>query len=268
MSAVCPVCGCEQGAGLLCASETERLERDLGDVAAIVAELDTALSKQARIGNAGGPSGLARERTPINVGAMNVADDLQNTLTTWARDISESSGWVWVASKQPPSQQSANVLLHHIDVIRRHPAVEELVDEITDAIAQARRVVDRPADRTYFGPCYAETPDDQGRAVTCLEEIWAKPTASHAACKVCGVTHEVEERREWLMDKAEDMIVTPREASRYIGEIGHLTVGHQRIRNYLDRKRILARPSADGVLRLRLGDLLDVLREDAAKRSA
>ena len=45
-------------------------------------------------------------------------------------------------------------------------------------------------------------------------------------------------------------------------------VGHQRIRNYLDRKRIIARPSADGSLRLRLGDLLGVLLNDGEKRSA
>jgi hypothetical protein len=68
-----------------------------------------------------------------------------------------------------------------------------------------------------------------------------------------------------MMDVAEDLICTPLEASRYVGAIGHMEVGHQRIRNYLDRKRIPLRPSADGVQRLRLGDLLDVLRDDAAR---
>ena len=39
---------------------------------------------------------------------------------------------------------------------------------------------------------------------------------------------------------------------------GGISVGHQRIRNYLDRGRIAERPSPDGVKRLRLGDLLAI----------
>jgi hypothetical protein len=261
MTAVCPSCGCEQGAGLLCASETDRLERDLGDVAAIVAELDITLSKQARIGNATGPGGLARERTPINVGAMNAADDLQNTLTTWARDVKPAWG---LLSYGHPSMVAARILLAEIPAIRRHPAVEELVDEITDSIAQARRVVDRPADRIYLGQCLMETSDDEGRIVTCLEEIWARSGASETTCKVCGTEHPVRERRAWLLKKCEDYLFTVKDASEMLGEVGRITVTQASIRGYIHRGKIGYR---SGNL-IRLGDLLAVVVDDGERRTA
>lgn len=174
MTATCPVCGAPQDQGLLCHACTLCLERDLGDVAAIVADLDISLSRQARIGNSSGSGGLARERTPINVGAMQVADNLGNVLTTWARDLLETDNGRWttqLAASLTPTVTASRALLLMIPTIRRHPAVNELVDEITDAIAQARRVVDRPANRTIIevGPC----PEQDEDGADCSGQVYA-----------------------------------------------------------------------------------------------
>jgi hypothetical protein len=82
-----------------------------------------------------------------------------------------------VAARLVDQRHRGILLLGHIPEIRRHPAVVELVDEISDAIHQARRAVDRPADRVYLGQCM-ETPDEEGRPVTCLEDIYARPWAT------------------------------------------------------------------------------------------
>jgi hypothetical protein len=232
-------------------------------VAAIVGELDITLSKQARIGVAGAP-GLARERTPINVGAMQAADNLGNVLTTWARDVTEGRNWVWVAGDRAPSKQSAAALLYNIDAIRRHPAVVELVDEITDAIRQARQAVDRPADRIFVGPCMAENPDDEGRQVTCLEDLYARPQASEVRCKVCGTEHPVAERRSWLLEQARDRLFTVREAAQMMGDVGGIKVTEASIRGYVHRGRIVYHT---GTLIL-LGDLLKVILADSEKKGA
>ncbi len=264
MTATCPVCQCEQAEGLLCHDDTTRLERELGDVAAIVAELDVTLSKQARIGNAR-PSGLARERTPINVGAMTVADDLQNTLTTWARDISGDPLWLTrTVDQRSTARHAAFVLMNYIDSIRRHPAVVELFDEVTDAIGQARRAVDRPADREYLSQCMVETPDDEGRMVTCLAELYARKGASTVTCKVCGITHEVVERRVAMLERARDMLFTVREAAQMLGEVGGIRVTEASIRGYIHRGRI---GYHTGTL-IRLGDLLAVVVDEGERRTA
>ncbi len=260
MTATCPVCQCEQAEGLLCHADTTHLERELGDVAAIVSELDVTLSKQARIGNAG-PSGLARERTPINVGAMTVADDLQNTLTTWARDLQPEA---WAGYPAPPSVTASRILLFHIDAIRRHPAVVELFDEVTDAIAQARRAVDRPADREYLSQCMVETPDGEGRMVTCLAELYARKGASEVTCKVCGITHDVTERRVAMLKRARDMLFTVKEAAQMMGDVGGIRVTEASIRGYVHRGRI---GYHTGTL-IRLGDLLAVVVDEGERRTA
>lgn len=260
MSGVCPSCGAEQGASLLCNTCTTRLERDLGDVAAIVTELDVSMSKQARIGN-GGSAGLARERSPLNVGAMNAADELANVLTTWARDLfGESAAWISVTDK--PSQAAARALLSDIPTIRKHPAVVELVDQIERAISKARWTVDRPADRVYLGQCHHEVAE-----VVCMAELYASPGASEVRCKVCGVTHPVAERRAWLLQRASDMLFTAAEASQMLGEIGHITVTQASIRGYIHRGKIAYRAPVVAK-RIRLGDLLAVVMDDSERRTA
>lgn len=258
----CPLCGCEQSEGLLCHAETTLLERELGDVAAIVAELDTTLSKQARIGN-GGTSGLARERTPIAVGAMDPIWVLGNVLTTWIRDITGDE-WRPGLGANPATAAAAHLLME-IPAIRRHPAVDELVDEITDAIRLARRTVDRPADKVYLGQCLVETPDDEGRQVTCLAEVYARPGAHEVTCKVCGVCHEVAERRAWLLQRAEDMLFTVQQAAQMVGDVGRIRVTEAAIRGYIHRKRIAYRP---GGKLIRLGDLMAVVLDEGERKSA
>jgi hypothetical protein len=268
VTATCPICGAEQAEGLLCHACTTALERELGDVAAIVAELDISLSKQARIGNAGSP-GLARERTPINVGTVDPRWILDNVLGTWARDIMGEPDARWSPAFVPsrsPAITASRVMLSNASLIRRHPAVTELVDEITDAIAQARRAVDRPADRVYLGQCYVETPDPDGKQVTCLAELYASPTASEVQCKVCGAEHPVGERRAWLLQRAADMIVTVKEASSYLGEIGGIKVSQSSIRGYLHRGRLAYRPGVENGIRL--GDLLNVVMDESERKSA
>jgi hypothetical protein len=264
VSGQCPVCSCEQAENLLCHADTTRLERELGDVAAIVGELDITLSKQARIGVAGAP-GLARERTPINVGAMNAADNLGNVLTTWARDVCSSPDCFSSRSGKRDSDLAAWDLLGHIDAIRRHPAVVELVDEISDAIHQARRVVDRPADRVYLGQCMVPTPDEEGRPITCLEDIYARPEVRETRCKVCGVTHEVAERRKALLDQAEDRLFTVQEAATLVGSYGELRITESTIRNYVSSGQISYHGKFKGKSVIRMGDLLAVIRHHAAK---
>jgi len=260
---VCPICERQQDLGLVCHACVTVLERDLAEVRALMGELDVTASKQARIGG-GGKGAPARERSPINWGGVEAADVLTNTLTTWARDV----GGRTIVKSRPagPAVAACMILMRHIDAIRRHPAANELFDEITDAIKQARRAVDRPADRVYLGQCMVETPDEDGRQVTCLAELFSRPQASEVSCRVCGAEHEVGERRAWLMQRAKDMIVTVKEAATFIGEVGGIKVSQSSIRGYLHRGRIAYRPGVTNGIRL--GDLLAVVLDDSERKGA
>jgi len=263
--ATCP-CGCgqRQDLGLLAASCTARLERELGDVASLVRELDVTLSRQARI-SVGGKSGKgwAHEKLPIHEGARQAGDVLANTLTTWARDVSGDPQSLGLAPGRPPAVQAAWILLGSINEIRRHPEVKELVDEITSGIAQARHAVDRPADLAYVGPCRAVNTDEYGRAHECGADLYARPEAAEVVCRVCGGETVVAEQRAWLLNEADDRLFTVREAAQMIGDFYGTKVTEAGIRGLIHRKKLGYR---SGKL-LRLGDLREVLGDIRAQRA-
>lgn len=234
VTAICPSCGCSQPDGLLCHDDTAAIETMLAAVPQLIEQLEVAISKQAKISTGGkAGKGSIHERSPINFGVLAVRDALLVELALWGDDI---------------------------DAIRRHPKAAEIVTGVGRAIKDAYRAIDRMQERKYLGQCLYEE-----SGLVCHSEIWVRPGAHQVKCTQCEHVHDVSVRREKLLDEAEDLICTPREASRYIGEVGGMEVGHQRIRNYLDRKRITERPSPDGVKRFRLGDLLALLRNDAAR---
>lgn len=234
MSGICPSCGCSQPDGLLCWQDSEAVTTMLAAAPELVDQLDVAASKQAKISTGGkAGKGSAHERSPVNWGAAAARDALLVELALWGGDI---------------------------DAIRKHPQAAEIVSGIGRAVKNGYQAIDRAADRQYLGQCLYEEAE-----LICHAEIWVKPGAHQVECSQCEKVHDVGTLREERLDQAEDLIVTPREASGYIGEVGHIQVGQQRIRNYLDRGRIVKRPSSDGLLRFRLGDLLEVLRDDAAR---
>jgi hypothetical protein len=109
VTAVCPVCSRPQVDGLVCHACCSTLEYELRDVPAVVAELDVTLAKQARM--EGGKAGLASERNGYHQGASLAADYLQNTLTTWARDVADHN----VVVPRRPSGAAARCCSSEID---------------------------------------------------------------------------------------------------------------------------------------------------------
>ena len=78
----------------------------------------------------------------------------------------------------------ASWLLNHVEWLRHHRAGHEAVEEITAAVWEVARVIDRPNNRTTFalGPC----PEFE-----CTGEVRVYIPArddhpAHMSCKVCG----------------------------------------------------------------------------------
>jgi hypothetical protein len=237
VSGECPSCGAQQSMAWLCTDCCAAVETMLAAVPFLLEQLEVAVSKQAKIGSGGkAGKGSAHERSIVNWGAVEVRDALLIQVALWGGDI---------------------------NAIRKHVQAAEIARDIGKAVKNAYGAIDRMADRKYLGKC-----NHKLGGLNCPEELWVRPNAKEIRCPSCRYEHNVANRRLDMLEMAEDMIVTPREAAQYIGEVGGIKVGHQRIRNYLDRKRIPVRPSPDDVQRLRLGDLLEVLRGDTARHDA
>lgn len=266
MSAVCPVCDAPQDAGLACHSCCGRVEEALRSVPSVVDDLGIALSKMARIGTASG-GGLARERNPIHVGAMQAGDLLNDVLSAWALEVWAESPFPTGVTVRLGSLSAARIMLANIDTIRRHPKVEQLVDETTDAISQARRSVDRPADRIYVGPCWVEQQNEYNEYVACMADLYARPGADAVTCRECGITHQIEDRRGELMENAEERIVTVKQASEYLGWFGGITAKQKTIGTWCNRGELPIYLGVGEGRRIRIGDLLNLMREKDGRKT-
>jgi hypothetical protein len=242
-------------------------------VAELVDNLHVAMAKQARI-NSGtqtkprprpkvaeqedGSHKLAHERLPINLGAAAALADLESYLGTWAMDVTDER-W-WPAPGEFTAVSAADALLEHIPEIRRHGAVTDLIEEISKVIDKGRKIIDRPQDLRYVGPCLAPTEQSP-----CSNDLYAAPGTKDVRCDKCGTKHEVADRPRELLEQSEDYIVTVREASQYIGYFGGTAVNQKTIRTWIDRKLLATRPGPTEERHIRLGDLYALLADRAEK---
>ena len=226
----CAVHGVPIHDATLCSRCTWDVERDLGDVPALVDELDLTLSRQTAIGyREGGRS--AETALPFNVSASDVRDNLKATLVGWVRDLHEQTPDA--AWPDDTAAACSRWLLARIGDIRVHPAGDQLRDEIGYAVGEARRIVDRPADRMYVGPCRSDVD-----GVICAEELYAKLGDDTIKCRACGTRHDTSERRAWLLAAVDDQLAHATLAARAVSGLG-VDVTPERIRKWKERGRIM-----------------------------
>jgi hypothetical protein len=207
--------------------------------------LDTVLTKQARYAAAEARRG---ERSlPFNPEASEIGWVLRNTLSTWCRLIAEERGKE-LPEDNPPA--IARWLLNSVTWLRHHRAGAEAVEEITTAVNQVRRAIDRPAERIYAGPCK-----------DCGGDMYAKPDAASVDCRPCGLSYSVTEMVEWMRNEARGRLVTAKEGAVLLSRFG-LTTTRGRIDVWHSRKLIAA---AGHDLDGRQLFLIDDLIERAAK---
>lgn len=240
---VCPHCGFQ-------------LDAALAEVADwLAAELDVTLAKQTRIaaGHSApqplepqdkAPGTLKPNPLPYHGGASRAAGDLKAALVSWARLIHAEAG------ADLPHDNLASIaawMRPRVGWLRYHDAGQDAVDEICAAVNQAWRVIDRPRDTLFAGPCNE-----------CDEDLYAAAGAQYVRCHTpdCGEIYQVDERRRWLLEALDDHLVNAANASRLLTYLG-VTLADSSIRMYAKKGRIIAHGrDLDGHPTYRLGDVV------------
>lgn len=190
----CP-CGKPAPDAFLCRTCSGKLERALGDLPALIADLDITLTRQAVIGahsDGGKPAKKDAQPLPFHKKAGDVKADLRHTLVSAIRHLMEARG----ITEGPADNELAMVgwLLRYHDSIRLDPDgpnIAAAVHEITDRVWQ---VVDLPRTRGQFKVGLCPEADEKG--VLCPGEIWAHlpaedlGTAATMECRTCGHVYE------------------------------------------------------------------------------
>jgi hypothetical protein len=251
---------CHQPSDLmLCNDCTTALRIELGDVPALLADLDITRSRQdqlvARYGN--GPSG-SENPLPFKVHVAEVVWVLHHTLYSWVTtlDGGEPAPRGRFPFAIPTSGALSRYLLSRIHRIRVRVDAAQLADEITSAIHQARHAIDRPNDqRAFLGPCGAQLPD----ATTCRHEVYGVAGKPAIRCPACGAVHNVAERQSWLLDIAQDRLGSTTEIAGFLRTAG-VQCTPSMIRNYVARGRLAPAPDTDPPL-YRMRDVLAAIQD-------
>jgi hypothetical protein len=140
---------------------------------------------------------------------------LHNVLQQWVADLG-------FYGHQLTPRALARWLVDHLDLVAKHPQAATLVEEVTDAIHQARRAIDRPNDdRIFLGKCGATIHDQRSRFAhprLCTEELYAYPWIDVITCPNpdCLSMYRVTERKEWLREQAQQYQGTATEVAGFL----------------------------------------------------
>ena len=277
-AAGCSVCSSPTGdGGRLCRTHTDDLHRDLQSllphwenrdgrrerVRGLVEELEVTITRQARITSERHGGRSAEHPLPWNLHASEKASDLNTTVNAWALDTSrlgEDERDQLAEHHHSDTAAVAAWLTRNLHTLRHHQEAGQAYDELTNAIREARRAVDRPLERVFAGQCLEEHED--GRV--CREDLYAAPGKAHATCRVCGARHDMAARREWMLSCIEDQVAYSGLLAGLVSNLG-VQIGSSTIRRYASAGRIHA-ISVDAKRRplYRIGDVLDVFLKRAA----
>lgn len=265
-SHVCPACKSEApGDRFICQPCGDWLAHDLGDIPALVEQLEIDLSKQHGVQLGKGKPGtetvdaedkkyagtLTPKPIPYDLRASEALTDLKIVLVGWTRVLVEDRNQPW---PQDDPVSISRWLMCRVDLIRDHEAGDEAIREVRTAVKKARRTLDRKRELIYAGPC--EVKD-------CTEHLYARPKAKEVVCTACRSIHDVAERREWMMDAIRDMLTTPSEAVTLLTYFG---LRHDRkqaanlISTWAKRKRLLPHGvNLKGHATFRFGEVMDMM---------
>ncbi|WP_326829698.1 hypothetical protein OIE13_06050 [Streptosporangium sp. NBC_01810] len=228
MPLTCPTPSCARtmpGHLRVCRACSTDLLRDLRDVPSLAHHMELAAAKQTRLGTSGGSParelgehadeiGLTIRKAPLpwDERARTAQHALRTVLVGWVRvlqhgvrpyegprcqDCAHRSCTYLSLGRSPADTLPAMAvwLIRHRAVLLGRDAAPEAVDGIREAIRQARRTIDRPADRIYAGPCNQ-----------CERDLYARPGAPTVDCGPCRLRYDVQDRRDWMLAHAEEML--------------------------------------------------------------
>lgn len=240
----CTRCTAPSDGTFLCKTCLIALRIDLGDVPALLGELDITAARLDHIATSGAHRGGGETPLPYKPQATEAIWVLHTTLTAWTVDLGGS---------RDTSADMARWLYSRLDVIRLRPDADQIHDELTYAIREARRVIDRPTDRRMFlGRCGAPTRS------ACAEELHGLPWQDTVTCPSCDTEWGIRERRAWMLRVVEDEVRTAPTLAALLTQLG-ATVAVEDIQRWAKQGRLhWISMDSNKRRRYRAGDVLDL----------
>lgn len=235
-----------------------RLRTELADLPDLRDALVGALCRQLRFTTPNG-SRPAERPLPVNLAAGDAAYVLRTAVVSWAAWAARRRGEFFAHTWTGVRTYLATVA-DWLGTVEDGPTA---YDELLYAIAQARRAVDRPADRVYVGTCHEPLPrEGDAPPAWCDGELYADPAGQGVTCPRCRAVHDVKARRAWLLEQAWDVTAPGPVICRALsGAAFGLTVNYSTLRRWVAEGKVPRRGYDRGQGLYRLGDVVTAATE-------
>lgn len=222
---------------VICATCEGNLARALGDLDALLDDLETALTRQARKRPARGSVAADGPPLPYDERASEAARDLRTLLKDWVSLVAEglADEGRFVKLQMPATAKSlSSWLLHHTGWIARHDTAPDAYSEIVGAVNNIRRTIDIAPDMRYVGPCGGDV-----EGVECVETLYATEGADTVRCRTCFTVWDIADRLNHATTQSTTVAQTAVTISRAL-TLGGLPLETSRIRKWAQRKHLVA----------------------------
>lgn len=199
--------------------------------AGLWAELEVTLTRQHKLAStsAGRPS----DDTPVmfHEAASDAKGGLARFVWYWAYVLWNENQHLNFTAKTVPAACAWMAGLPGL--LATLPNAEEMWEDITREVRQARRVIDAPLSRVYLGRCGAPVAE----ARVCDQHLYGIKDRPTVRCPVCGAEWGTAERQKRLVALVEDKTVTAVDVSRLLSAIG-IQIAPSTVRTYAQAREV------------------------------
>lgn len=286
----------------MCSRCVARYARQLGDVPALLAELELSAARLGRAGSLARGSGKGSAAPlPFDPAAVDLVREITGTLIAWAEGVRLDLHVPSRGLAGRPVDLAVGFLLRERDWVSDGPGAGELVRWLDGATVAARRtILGRQRDRWFAGVCGADVVRFESVdgvltpfILRCESRLFASTHALEVRCPDCEASWSVESRRAQLVLYAQEFELPLKMITAALPWLAGVGVKPETWRKWtharLDRRRtfvvspagvarrvrlrrapqLVARGlDADGVELFRVGDVIDLAVEAARRASA
>ena len=203
--------------GRVCEADLRRYTDRLTEIIALAPDARLVAAGLVRRSHGAG-GGKPGSRSPGNDDALDTLHDVNNRLTTTARDIATVRGLQEPQAGRGVTETTTTAAqwllaqtrwLEWASDEQGGPYAAAVMAEVADCASRLRSVVNGPAEQRFLGPCGAEvTWDDDDNEIPrdrpCTGDVYGRPDAQQGTCRTCGARWPVEARRTYLGGEVRD----------------------------------------------------------------
>lgn len=260
-------------------SEYSLLKTKLDQVAWLWDQLEITRTRQDAVHpESGGSTRRTDQPLPVNLAATNEAIRLRKALESAAQSVCTERKldycpvrFTYRTSFVGPLQDNesrvpagyretaagrAQWLSHHVIDMAMCESGPRHFRAILEVVSRAQRTIDLRPEVQFCGLC-PECSDVR---------LYAEPETKYVQCPACSSLFDKKARQSAAERQARSAIGTALELSRVIPTLSDAAIGYSRIRYLIRSKKVLPRPSVDGVDRFVLGEVVDAHKALAESR--